>query len=312
MTESRKFNRNTHKAYHDAQLAGLLSILEQVVDVNMTQEDRRKQYTAITQKGTPRGLLRTIHAWSNEISGYLRKYQPVMRMNRNDDDERIEDPDSWTDVLLVRVNDFHAELLYVTETNELWNTDRDTVIARLETGYEFGVQSYLELLLHMFDVPRKESDKGYSSHIIKDFYPAGKETHLPSYKDTDNRRRYYQESSDVMELVRDCAMLILQHNRLFSPILEVIVDPRAVKLTKDLKAMQSARMKHEWTQEDYIDFARWRLEPSPPAPAGGGWGTQRILKRPRTDTPTPTPTPTPTHTPTPKRMATLLSKLASL
>ena len=99
-TESRNFNRYAHKAYHDEQLAGLLSILEQVVDVNMSVEDRVHNYVAIQRKGSPRELLSAVNAWSNEITGYLRQHQPVLKMKRNEKGDRIENPASWTDVLL--------------------------------------------------------------------------------------------------------------------------------------------------------------------------------------------------------------------
>ncbi len=65
--------------------------------------------------------------------------------------------------------------------------------------------------LHMFDVPRKKPTY-YPRFMLnrksmEDFYPDDPDNklYLPSYKDPDDRRTYYQESSDVMELVLECA-----------------------------------------------------------------------------------------------------------
>jgi hypothetical protein len=59
MSESHKLNRNFHKTYHGEHLVGLLSILEEVVDVKMSQEERRQKCS------TPR-LLPTVNAVTHD------------------------------------------------------------------------------------------------------------------------------------------------------------------------------------------------------------------------------------------------------
>ena len=206
----------------------------------------------------------------------------------------------WTDELLTCVTSFHkaiARLIqalihpgYIPDPIES-NTSFDKQALHIHEQYKYAAETYLQLILHILDVSRKEPNDTENREHILDFYPQEKKLyHLPVYTDPDNRLLSYQKNEDIMKLLGDCAVMLLQldHTRNL-PKYTVNVDQMSVKLTSDLKALRKRRLEG-WVQQDYINLAQWALD-------------HRIL-------PHSTPTPTPTHT-SRTIMTHLLSKLAS-
>ena len=116
--------------------------------------------------------------------------------------------------------------------------------------------------------------------VVLDFYPATERVYVSHYPDSIDRRVYYQESAEVMELLCNCAVMLCattQKNGQLEP------DSRVTKLVKDLHALR-LESDPAWTQEEIVQFVMFQIrarethvQDSQPQ----GWGaTRRAKKRP--------------------------------
>ena len=86
-------------------------------------------------------------------------------------------------------------------------------ILRIETAQDYTSETYLRLLLHMFDVPRKifkftrhmqkDWDDITKREKIEDFYPPEHNFYIQLYTDPDNRRDLFQSEQNIQQLLRD-------------------------------------------------------------------------------------------------------------
>jgi hypothetical protein len=123
-----------------------------------------------------------------------------------------------------------------SETRNL-KAERDL---HIETSQDYTAETYLHLLLHMFDVPRKHFT--YTTHMkqdfddpnkrekIQDFYPHQHNYYIDLYTDTQHHRDHFQSQPNIKELLNHCAVYLLIHERPVGSTNSLLVDQRATNL----------------------------------------------------------------------------------
>ena len=139
--------------------------------------------------------------------------------------------------------------------------------------------------------------------VVLDFYPATERVYVSHYPDSIDRRVYYQESAEVMELLCNCAVMLCATTHKDG---QLKPDSRVTKMVTDLKALR-LESDPAWTQEEILQFVMFQIratethvQDSQPQE----WGAKRRAKKPR-------PSHRPTTAPVQRRldMASLLQSL---
>ena len=235
------------KTYHEEQLQGLLSIIQPLVSLKLEQRRQTYQNVIIAlkqNKQTPEQCLKQkVEIFKTDIE-------------KNETEKSY--PPTWSNKLLTLVCELHkdiCDLITAQEpiTNpsnyvgEQYDEEHRNLTATRQQGLVnariYLAETYLVLLLHMFDVPQKEFE--YTTTMkddygdrnkreqIEDFYPTEKNFYLHLYTDPGNRRLHYQSDEQNKSLLHQCAFYLLVNDTMH-------VDDRATKMVNDLVSMKSA------------------------------------------------------------------------
>ena len=119
----------------------------------------------------------------------------------------------------------------------------------IEMSEDYTAETYLHLLLHMFDVPRKQftyttnmkqdNDETHREKIV-DFYPAEHNFYIELYTDNKHDRDTFKSQESIMKLLRDCAFYFLIHERLINSTNSLLVDPRVTNVCFVLYQLKAA------------------------------------------------------------------------
>ena len=244
------------KTYHEEQLDLLLEIMGRVIYTTREEyENLKHEISTVNEK--PRAkplqyLLKNLLAWQTSIETVT-----------NDGDGNTSP--TWTGALLKILRRMQADIHEFMQAKDgleanisvqsgLSQYDRqqetNSIIKdrklRVETAHEHTCTTLLELLLHMFDVPRKVIYSAGEHEEIEDFYPPEQNYHILLYNDPDNNRLKQQKNTENIQLLRQCAIYLL-----ILPLDNgaVLQEKRALKLHQDLTRLKS--MLHARTLAGY-------------------------------------------------------------
>ena len=116
---------------------------------------------------------------------------------------------------------------------KMYMSDRALAV---NTAHEHTCTTFLELLLHMYDVPRKVIYSAGECKEIQDFYPTEQNYRILLYNDTDNKRLEHQKNAENKKMLSQCAIYLF-----IDPTDDgkVVVDERVLNLHKDLTALKT-------------------------------------------------------------------------
>ena len=233
------------KTYHEEQLDLLLSIMRAVA--SSSSEQKQSLTNEMAKKGlSAMGYIdMKLQAWQKDIITSQKSIQITRTC-----------PPTWTDTLLAIVNRFRDDIVVLNKANgdyskhnqndtndEEQRNIREEKKMILNLAYDYTSGTFLELLLHMFDVPRKAFEftsdlvKTMEAYAIKarekivDFYPPETNYHLFLYTDPKNHRLDQQKNEENITFLHECAIYLLKTNN--------VMEDRASKLHLDLTTMKS-------------------------------------------------------------------------
>lgn len=244
---------STVRSWDERQLYGLLAILQPVV--SPAAPPHQKIYHDVCHqlgKEPLDNLYKRLYAWNTDVT---LSTAPENTQNK---------PTTWTQQLHTILTQLLSDISTLrksyrpvvvsrtipkqdveSETRNL-KAERDL---RIETSQDYTAETYLHLILHMFDVPRKHFT--YTTHMkqdfgdpdkrekIQDFYPPQHNYYIDLYTDTQHHRDHFQSQQNIKQLLHDCAVYLLIHERPVGSTNSLLVDQRATNLCCVLAALKA-------------------------------------------------------------------------